>query len=432
VWRTTFPSGRCVIDVLARGTWAVVDNDRVSPVRSLLPGLTTVIAQEDQLVSASYLDLPIQQISVDRLAEALSGSRPRVAALRGKHLWIPDYHTPESLFSSIPTGRKTWVILGGLGRLGRAIAEQLASRYGSTIVLAGRTGVVVVSADPGPTSDLSDRVTQVDITKSEQIAGLLDAVETTFGRADFVVHAAGVTGEAATVTAGQMHWTAAEATLAPKVAGVAALAEALRHRSFERCVLFSSSSAVLGGLGLGAYAAANAYLDAYASMKHDDGDARWLSIGWDAWSGSVTPTAGFHHPEIPPSMAIDALVQLAGTRAVSNALVVNASFDQRLTAWAPGPVLGDRQVPSPADVTDTPMPDVMAKLANIWTEVLGRTNIRPSDRFRDLGGDSLAATRVAARIRQIFKVDLPLRSVIKAQTLDDLAALLDEDAEGQR
>jgi acyl carrier protein len=67
----------------------------------------------------------------------------------------------------------------------------------------------------------------------------------------------------------------------------------------------------------------------------------------------------------------------------------------------------------------------MTQLAAIWTDVLGHHNISPSDRFRDLGGDSLAATRVAARIRRQFAVEVPLRHLVKARTLADLAAALE-------
>ncbi len=70
----------------------------------------------------------------------------------------------------------------------------------------------------------------------------------------------------------------------------------------------------------------------------------------------------------------------------------------------------------------TPMEDV---LAEIWSEVLGVTPIGVHDNFFDLGGHSLSATRVVSHVRDRVGIELPLRAVFEAPTLEALAALLD-------
>jgi acyl carrier protein len=59
-------------------------------------------------------------------------------------------------------------------------------------------------------------------------------------------------------------------------------------------------------------------------------------------------------------------------------------------------------------------------LATLWTEVLGITEITLDDDFFSLGGHSLSVTRLVSRIRDKFQIDLPLRAVFEAPTLEAL------------
>ncbi|WP_309733011.1 phosphopantetheine-binding protein, partial [Chamaesiphon sp. OTE_75_metabat_556] len=64
-------------------------------------------------------------------------------------------------------------------------------------------------------------------------------------------------------------------------------------------------------------------------------------------------------------------------------------------------------------------------LSQIWAKLLKYGAIARTDNFFDLGGHSLLATQLIARIRDNFKIELPLRQIFESPTLDRLATYLD-------
>ncbi|WP_426502051.1 AMP-binding protein [Dactylosporangium sp. McL0621] len=60
-------------------------------------------------------------------------------------------------------------------------------------------------------------------------------------------------------------------------------------------------------------------------------------------------------------------------------------------------------------------------LAAVWAEVLGTAAVGTTDNFFEIGGDSLAATRIAATARERLGVDVDTIAVLEAPTVAELA-----------
>src|SRR6185295_14611710 len=81
----------------------------------------------------------------------------------------------------------------------------------------------------------------------------------------------------------------------------------------------------------------------------------------------------------------------------------------------------DQSRPELEDAFAAPRTPVEEILANIWTEILKVEKVGIHDNFFHLGGHSLLATQVVSRIRDALKLDLPLRALFEAPTIQGLA-----------
>ncbi|MBE9228059.1 amino acid adenylation domain-containing protein, partial [Phormidium sp. LEGE 05292] len=66
-----------------------------------------------------------------------------------------------------------------------------------------------------------------------------------------------------------------------------------------------------------------------------------------------------------------------------------------------------------------------ATLSDIWKELLRLKNVNIQDNFFELGGHSLLATQMTSRVRDVFGIELPLKSLFEAPTIAQLAPILE-------
>jgi acyl carrier protein len=73
-----------------------------------------------------------------------------------------------------------------------------------------------------------------------------------------------------------------------------------------------------------------------------------------------------------------------------------------------------------------PATNIERELVQIWEDVLGIRPIGTRDNFFDLGGHSLAATRIVSRVLKKFRSDIPLKVLFDAPTVGEMASTISE------
>jgi acyl carrier protein len=73
-----------------------------------------------------------------------------------------------------------------------------------------------------------------------------------------------------------------------------------------------------------------------------------------------------------------------------------------------------------------PRTPIESRLAEIWSEILSIDPVGVNDDFLDLGGHSLAATRVVSRVLKEFQLEIPLQVLFQAPTVAEMAKVITE------
>jgi acyl transferase domain-containing protein/acyl carrier protein len=456
------------------GAVEVAGADLTHPEHATLTGLAPVLAQENPTLSCRHVDADADAAhrrgGLDQLARRLCveavAEHQGPVAWRGQRRWLRAYEPaplPPAEVAHSPLGPgATVLITGGLGNVGLLLARHLATTRGCKLVLTARSALPPRErwsqrlATAGPEDKVARYIQRVldleaegaqvlamsaDVADAEAMAGVVRAAEERFGRIDAVVHAAGVQDGAYFGLAHTLDRDACEAHLRAKVHGFHHLQRLLDGKVTGPRITLSSLSAVLGGISFAPYAAANAALDAYALAARDADAGAWVSVDWDAWQ-SPTQAAEAGEPkstvstfELTPGEGIDVFERaLAAAGEVGRLVVSTGSLDTRLAQWVTragaaeddggqeaGPVEPRPALPNPYVAPTGP---VETELAAIWAAVLRFEQVGVDDDFYRLGGDSIVAIELIARIRKQLKVAVPVTALLDDATVRRLAARL--------
>lgn len=178
-----------------------------------------------------------------------------------------------------------YLITGGLGGLGLAVARMLSEAGARHLVLLGRTppaGAALREVEALRAAGCAVRVLTADVADREQLARALA------GPADDpdqpplagVLHLAGVLDDGVLLLQSPERL---RRVMAPKAQGAWHLHTLTLGQELDFFVLFSSVSGLLGTPGQATYAAANAFLDGLASYRRGQGLPA-LSVQWGSWA----------------------------------------------------------------------------------------------------------------------------------------------------
>ena len=438
--------------VVTRNGLVVGDDEAGDPAIGALRGLIRVLAYEHPDLRATLVDLDTAEDAVEKVANELGSSgSDDVIAWRGERRYVErlvraTLETRERKPIVRPDG--SYIVTGGLGGIGMVVARWLADQGAGRVVLNGRSRPseeqAQCLADLERQASRERRAEIVVVTGDVSVDGvaqrLVTAAEETGLPLRGVLHAAAVIDDnlVATLTRESL-----ERVWAPKAGGALRLHEVTTARQLDWWVGFSSVASLLGSPGQGAYACANAWLDALVAWRRASG-LPGNAINWGQWSDvgiARSLTLGVLDP-ITPVEGIEALESLVGG-SLARVGVARLRLDRAAAAFPEIRQLGYfaklvEELDALSDGGEWPGPDALRELELAEAQRIVTTRLRarisaimgfpddaaiqPNQPLTELGMDSLMAVRIRNSVRADFGVEPSVALLLQGATLVDLTS----------
>ena len=450
-------NGQFRITVVSNGMQDVTGQEPLNPGKATVLGAVKAIPQEYPGIRCRSIDIELaapgsreEETLADRLAEEMfSASRDTVAANRGGFRWVQTFepiHLDKSrgnISSSKLKEQGVYLITGGLGKIGLVLADHLARKVKAKLILTGRSFIpprlewerwLAGHHDQDPVSvkiiqmkELEKAGAQVlafsaDSADEQQMQDVIARAEQEFGPINGVIHAAGLVKGLSFNLMQNLEPAHCREQFQPKVHGLVVLDSLFRDRELDFCRVVSSISTVLGGLKLGAYAAANSFMDAYVKKHNRVTRSKWMSVDWEGDEPEET-RIGFDR-----SLSLERVDQLLFAR--------EGNLQERIDRWValessqddksreednPSYIQPGRPRPNLLNPYIPPRKESEKTLVKIWQTLFGFEQVGIQDDFIELGGDSLKAVQIITRIHKELNVSISLLDFFKEPTIERIA-----------
>ncbi len=432
----------------------VIGGEVLQPEKSTVLGLLKSIPQENPGIRCRSIDICLPEgegiqnaALIDALlAEFTIDSTDTAIAYRNNQRWVqifdPIHLEPPQEEQMRLRKNGVYLVTGGLGNIGLMFAELLVKEAGARLILTGRS---FFPPRPGwsqwleihdPKDPISLKINklreiealggqvlyiQADSAQYQQMQQAINQAEEAFDTIDGVIHAAGIIEGKSMRLIQDLSEADCRTQFQAKVYGTIILEELLKEKDLDFCWLLSSISCVLGGLGFGAYASSNTFMDVFAKQHNQLNGSRWFSLNWDGMTADKSIAI---FKRMLPLKKIDQLV-------VSR----EGALHDRIDKWVKLETFKNREYAGSTIETDSglyPRPDLSTaytapqtptekSLARIWQNLFGFDKIGIKDDFLELGGDSLKAITVISRIHQELGVNIPVTEFFSRPTIEGSA-----------
>jgi NADPH:quinone reductase-like Zn-dependent oxidoreductase/acyl carrier protein len=359
--------------------------------------------------------------------------------------------------SSAPRADATYLITGGHGGLGLAVARWLVEKGARHLVLLSRGGATAAGKEVAAelaANGATVAAIQADVSNENDLARALSEIRNTMPPLCGVIHAAGVLDDHLLLNQDAESF---RRVLAPKVLGAWNLHSLTMDLPLDFFVVFSSVASVLGSPGQANYAAANAFLDGLAHDRRSQG-LPCLSINWGPWaevgmaaraSGARGPASRVMRP-LPTSQALAALDRLFEKNGPAQAVTMSVDWTQLARSFNGQPppalisdLLREKARPASANAARESGPrlsmqelhatppalrhalllaHVQKSLAQVMS--LDAPELDPEESMSNLGLDSLMALELQHSLEESFGAKLPLDLLMGLPSLNEFVTRL--------
>ncbi|MCP5048406.1 MAG: KR domain-containing protein [bacterium] len=450
------------ITLLSNHTQDVIGEEYLRPEKSTILGLSRSISQEYPGLQCRSIDisLPLSGSTQENglcgllVDELLSRSNDAEVAYRNNQRWVRFYdplHIQAPASGSVPFREQgTYLVTGGLGVIGFMFSELFAAHGNVRLILTGRSPFpdrqewdqwLAENGTSHPVSQKIDRlrrleangaevlVAQANVADFDQMSHVVIRAQDTFGPIHGVIHAAGVIEGGSMRSIRDLTHSDCQLQFEAKVYGLLVLDQLFKEKELDFCWMLSSISCVLGGLGFGAYASSNLFMDAFIMNRNRFKPPRshWFSLDWDGMDIKTS---------------IDVFERMFSFPKVHQLVVARGgNLEDRINKWVKletlkeeASVLPDSQTGSefqPRPELSTPFvaPKTAQQeaIARIIQNLLGYDRIGLRDDFLELGGDSLKAITLLTRVHQQLSVNMPVAEFFNQPTIEGIDRCLSSE-----
>jgi acyl transferase domain-containing protein len=464
-------TGEVEILVVTGNAFEVTGNERLRPEMAPLLGVGKVIQQEYPHISSRFIDIELESSFSDAILNGLvdelqSRIHDRQVSLRNQYRWIPTYRAepiridPDNLSGLREHG--VYLIIGGLGNIGLTLASFLAESVKAKLALVGKSPFpskdkwkqwLELNVDEEPVSRVILKLRQIenlgsellilqaDVADERMMQGVMAQIHSRFGALNGVIYCAGAPPKKTFLTVRETGPQECRLHFETKAQGLYTLERILKGELIDFCLIFSSLSTILGGLGFAAYSAANHFMDAFVLRHNRKNENHWTVINWDGWQPRKQTSekrGDSHEVGILIEGGIEVFKRLIVRGIKGQIIVATGDLQSRLLKWVHRPPAlsteneSQKNAPSAHSRSHLtteyrpPENDLEHDLAALWEHLLGIKRIGVDDDFFELGGHSLLATQLFSRLRTDMQISLSLRTVFEAPTVKKLAAKIEE------
>jgi amino acid adenylation domain-containing protein len=475
-------TGEIRLDVITTNIQEVHGNEPLAPAKAVVLGPLKVIPQEYPFIICRSIDIelpppgtPQEEMLVRCLIDECSQplDAPDIdIAYRNLYRWTKTY---EPVRLPAPgekplqlRERGVYLITGGTGDIGFTLAEYMLNHFQARLILIGSTSLPAREEWDHRlhTHDENDyisrkiaKIRQLEAAKGEILVWTADVgdeqamknivreAEQTFGPINGVIHAAGITtGKSVLCPIEEISEKEWNRQFRPKIQGTLVLAELFKDKPLDFCILTSSLSEILGGLGFAAYSAANAFMDVFAHLANRGKQriSRWISVNWGDWEfkreigieTNLTLGASTAESIITAAQGVETFKRiLTLLQTPARQVVVSAgNLQTRIDRWvkprslrksdaAAIPSASSRQYqPRPRLSTGYTAPCTPSEQAivNVWQNQFGYEPIGIHDDFFELGGDSLKAISMLSKVHKELNVKVKLNEFFTRPFIETL------------
>lgn len=457
----------CQIWVITNNAQCVTGDEILNPEQTLALGLCKIAPQENAQLRCQHIDIgriadqeswQYTALIDNLLQECRQEAKSEIVAYRNARRWVQNFHQVDlnnagAKQQLVFRDKGVYLLIEGLGEIGLIMASYLAQHSrGARLILVGRSTFPAreewekrSSQDPF-SPKISQLLTleklgaelyimQADAADQLQMEGVFAQLSQQFAALHGVIYCAGITGKQTLTSIVDLSKERCEEQFRAKVHGLFVLEKLLMNQPLDFCLLQSSLTSVLGGLGQAAYTAANMFLDNFVQKHNQTNRVPWLSINWDTWAltevqHEATKNLGITYEEgytlFTSALQTHTVGQLiVSTRDLTLCIQQSLEKDPLVSEHIHEANVQHYERPNLSEDYAAPRNEIEQFLVEIWQEALGIKPIGINDNFFELGGDSLLILQIVSH-PYTRELQLTAQQFYEYQSIAELAAVIDD------